>query len=81
MSAHELAVGQSDEWYTPPEVFNAIGLRFDMDVASPGASVVPWVTADEHITSESLTKEWRGRIWMNPPFGARNGYLPWTHMP
>ena len=78
MSAHELSVGQSDEWYTPPEVFRAIGLRFDMDVASPGAGVVPWVPADKHITSGSLTKEWRGRIWMNPPFGARNGYLPWA---
>jgi len=78
MSAHELSVGQSDEWYTPPEVFQAIGLRFDMDVSSPGAEIAHWVPADEHITSQSLMREWRGRIWMNPPFGARNGYQPWA---
>jgi hypothetical protein len=78
MSAHELSIGQSDEWYTPPEVFDAIGLRFDMDVASPGAAVVPWVPAAEHVTSYSQFLEWRGRIWMNPPFGGRNAYLPWA---
>ncbi|HUZ12492.1 MAG TPA: hypothetical protein VMU93_06570, partial [Caulobacteraceae bacterium] len=26
---------------------------------------------------ESLTTQWRGFVWMNPPFGGRNGLLPW----
>lgn len=78
MAAHELSVGQSDEWYTPPEVFTALSLRFDMDVASPGENIVPWVPANRHITENSLQKEWAGLVWMNPPFGARNGYFPWA---
>ena len=78
MSAHELSIGQSDEWYTPPEVFLAMRMSFDMDVASPGADVAHWVPAGEHITSDSLARQWRGRIWMNPPFGGRNAYLPWA---
>jgi hypothetical protein len=77
VSAHE-AAGKSDEWYTPPEVFEAIGLRFDLDVASPGSDVVPWVPADAHLTEFSLLLTWVGRIWMNPPFGKRNGYAPWA---
>ena len=27
--------GASDEWYTPAYIFDALGERFDMDVASP----------------------------------------------
>lgn len=77
MSAYE-AVGLSDEWYTPPEVFEAIGLRFDLDVASPGSDVVPWVPADDCYTWGSLMRPWKGRVWMNPPFGGRNGYAPWA---
>ena len=78
MGAHELSIGQSDEWYTPPEVFEALGLRFDLDVASPGFDVVPWVPADECITENSLDCPWHGLAWMNPPFGGRNGYVPWA---
>ena len=78
MSAHELSVGQTDEWYTPAAVFDAIGLKFQMDVASPGIDQVWWVPAPHHITKNSLQSNWYGRVWMNPPFGARNGYQPWA---
>lgn len=27
--------GKSDEWYTPAFIFEALGERFDLDVASP----------------------------------------------
>jgi hypothetical protein len=78
MAAHELSVGQSDEWYTPPEIFKAIGLQFTLDVASPGRDVVPWVPAKYCISENSLEENWFGRVWMNPPFGGRNAYLPWA---
>lgn len=77
MALHEQCVGATDEWYTPAYVFEAMGARFDVDVASPGAHVVPWVPAREHITADSLDRAWAGFIWMNPPFGARNGLVPW----
>lgn len=77
MAAHEQCVGKSDEWYTPPHLFNALGGAYDMDVSSPGKMVTPWVPAVEFITADSLTREWRGFVWMNPPFGGRNGLVPW----
>jgi hypothetical protein len=79
MALHEQSVGASDEWYTPPHVFDAMGVWFDMDVASPGFSVVPWVPAPRHLTAvyDGLAVSWNGFVWMNPPFGARNGLAPW----
>ncbi len=70
-------VGLSDEWYTPPAVFQVLQCEFDMDVASPGAEIVWWIPAREHITAGSLQREWSGFVWMNPPFGGRGSLVPW----
>lgn len=77
MALHEQCVGATDEWYTPPYVFSALGCSFDVDVASPGRSVTPWVPAVEFVTENGLLAPWRGFVWMNPPFGPRNGISPW----
>lgn len=79
MALHEQCVGATDEWYTPPHVFDALGCEFDMDVASPalGAITTPWIPAKKFLTAGSLEQEWFGFIWMNPPFGGRNGLVPW----
>ena len=77
MALHEQSVGATDEWYTPPHVFAALGCGFDMDVAGPGQSVTPWIPAKFFITELSLIRPWQGYIWMNPPFGPRNGIVPW----
>lgn len=74
MSSWE-AAGRSDEWYTPPRIFAALGCRFDLDVAHP--PVPTHVPADRVITSGSLNAEWSGFVWMNPPFGGRNALEPW----
>lgn len=68
---HESQHNESQEWYTPPAVFDALGLQFDEDVASPGALAVPWIPAKKHLTVEDngLQAEWRGQVWMNPPYG------------
>jgi hypothetical protein len=69
------AAGQSDEWFTPPHVFSALGEHFDLDVAGPpGKTHVP---TSGVICSDSLTDSWSGFIWMNPPFGGRNALTPW----
>ena len=77
MALHEQCVGATDEWYTPPHVFEALGCRFDMDVASPGQYVTPWIPAEAFVTFKSLERGWDGFVWMNPPFGGRNGLVPW----
>ena len=77
MSLHEQCVGATDEWYTPPHVFEAMGCRFEFDVASPGQEVTPWIPADRFIIRNSLDQIWVNFVWMNPPFGGRNGLVPW----
>lgn len=77
MALHEQCVGKTDEWYTPKHVFDALGCEFDMDVASPGDYVTHWIPARLSVTERSLERDWRGFVWMNPPFGARNGLVPW----
>jgi hypothetical protein len=59
---------KSDEWLTPPEIMAKLG-AFDLDPCSPVNR--PWDTARRHYTvaDDGLSKEWFGRVWMNPPFG------------
>lgn len=76
MALHEQCVGATDEWYTPKHVFDALGCSFTMDVASPNPPV-PWIPTSRYLWSGSLEQPWDGFIWMNPPFGARNGIVPW----
>ncbi len=77
MALHEQSIGKSDEWYTPPHVFDALGCQFDVDVASPGSNVTPWIPAEYFVRSCGLGTAWDGFVWMNPPFGGRNGIVPW----
>lgn len=77
MALHEQAIGATDEWYTPPEIFHALDASFHMDVASPGGHITPWIPAATFVTEGSLGLAWRGFVWMNPPFGGRNGLRPW----
>ena len=71
MTVHEAGIGATIEWYTPPDLFRRLGLTFDLDPASPGADVVPWVPADRHYTpgDNGLLQPWVGRVWLNPPYG------------
>jgi hypothetical protein len=71
--------GASDEWFTPWYIFEALGVQFDLDVAAPAVGAkLTHVPAQEFITSNSLTEDWaRDFVWMNPPFGGRNGIVPW----
>lgn len=74
--SHWEAVGETDEWYTPPSVFEALGCWFDQDVcpARFGKSHVP---ATEMLKGDGLIEPWNGFMWGNFPFGGRNGLQPW----
>lgn len=76
MSAWE-AIGETDDWYTPRYIFDAMGVGFDLDVAAPiqGPRYVP---AASWLWEKGLETPWSGFIWMNPPYGGRNALLPWV---
>ena len=71
MTVHEASVGATVEWYTPPSLFQALGLAFDLDPASPGPGAVPWVPAAAHIVERGQEMGWFGRVWLNPPYGPQ----------
>lgn len=77
MALHDQSIGATSEWYTPSNVFQALGIIFDDDVASPGGHITQWIPAKRFITRDSLATQWNGIVWMNAPFGGRNGLVPW----
>jgi len=77
MSELNMKIGESDEWYTPEFIFKALGLYFDLDPCSSGG--FDNVPARFHYTKKQngLKNPWFGIVFMNPPFGGRNGHVPW----
>lgn len=75
MAAYE-ARGESDEWYTPKYIFDALGERFDLDVACPpeGPRHTP---SDFYLHKNALEEAWYGFVWMNPPFGHQRDKIKW----
>ena len=75
MAAYEKQ-GESDEWYTPRYIFDALGLSFDLDVACPpeGPRHVP---ASAYFSEGALERDWHGLVWMNPPFGHQKSKELW----
>lgn len=67
---HESVVNESIEWYTPPEIFEALDLTFDLDPCSPGEGK-SFVPAKRHYTivDDGLVSPWEGTVFMNPPYG------------
>ena len=68
LGSHQSARMKTDEWLTPPEIIEALG-PFDLDPCSPIER--PWDTAGTHFHKSDcgLSKNWFGRVWLNPPYG------------
>jgi hypothetical protein len=73
---HSLPKGTSDEHYTPLELFERLGVKFDLDVAAPHArpnsNPTQWFCK---CCSDGLTNKWLGNVWMNPPY---SNPTPWV---
>lgn len=70
--------GERDEYRTPSEIFDGLGCEFDLDPCSPSHGPC-YVPAKRRYTrhEDGLLQKWSGFVWMNPPFGPRNGQVPW----
>jgi len=66
----------TDDHYTPPFIFKALGVEFDMDVSAP-INGVPWIPAKRSLSiiDDGLTTDWMGRVWCNPPYSK---ITPWA---
>jgi DNA N-6-adenine-methyltransferase (Dam) len=67
---HESHENLSVDWYTPPWIFEEMGLSFDLDPCSPKGGV-HWIPKKKYYTIEDdgLTQPWDGLVWCNPPYG------------
>lgn len=70
LSGHQSAKMKSDTYLTPPEWIEKLG-PFDLDPCCPPD--MPWKTARTMLTKaeDGLEATWRGRVWLNPPFGQQ----------
>ena len=73
---HDLAL--RDEHYTPKWIFDALGVEFDLDVASPLDRSLSHVPSKQAFTEldNGLEQEWSGNVWMNPPYSQMT---PWAN--
>lgn len=87
------SVNDGDEWYTPRWLFDALGIKFSIDVCAPLDLTHTAVPAELHLNvdDDGLAQPWHGTVWCNPPYSKpepwarrlihhRDGLLL-THMP
>lgn len=63
-------------WITPNDFFDLVKKefgKFDLDVCATKEDA----KADRWIEEDSLSKEWKGLCWMNPPPYDSKGIMPW----
>ncbi len=70
MGSHQSAKSETDTWFSPPAILEAVGgwESFDLDPCSHVER--PWPTARQHYAQEDngLMLPWFGRVWLNPPY-------------
>jgi hypothetical protein len=66
----------SNDYYTPPWIFAAAALVFDVDVAAPIDASRRTCPARRYLTpaEDGLSQPWEGLVWMNPPY---SNMTPW----
>jgi hypothetical protein len=64
-----------DDHYTPEDIFEALGLTFDLDPCAPiSGGAVPARQAYS-LPFDGLAASWFGLVWVNPPYSKPS---PWV---
>jgi phage N-6-adenine-methyltransferase len=66
---------ESPEWYTPAHILERTAAALGGIDLDPCADPERHVPSLDHFTKEDdgLSREWRGRVYMNPPYGSEIG--------
>ena len=64
----------SDQHFTPAWVFDALNVKFDLDVASSSLNTNVPATIKYTEVENGLVADWQGLVWMNPPYSKP---APW----
>lgn len=56
-----------DEWYTPKWLIDELG-PFDCDPCAPMIPPYPIAQLSYNKQQDGLSHEWKGTVWMNPPY-------------
>lgn len=65
LGSHQQTVGKSQAHITPKWIIDRLG-PFDLDPCA--ACPAPWRCACDLFASNGLERDWRGFVWLNPPF-------------
>lgn len=60
---------ESDEWSTPKALFDALRARHDFTLDAAAAAWNAKCAAYLDQRANALRRPWRGRVWLNPPYG------------
>ena len=63
----EKSENTTDEWYTPKEIIDALGV-FDLDPCAPIEPLYQTAIGMYNKNHDGLSRNWYGRVWLNPPY-------------
>ncbi len=66
-TSFERVKNSSDEWYTPKYIIDSLG-DFDLDPCAPIEPIYRTAKTMFNKNDDGLTKQWQGRVWLNPPY-------------
>lgn len=66
-----------DDWQTPESILSALG-KFDLDPCANIDNPTRCAAKGYTINENGLSREWEGRVWLNPPYGGENPAKAWV---
>lgn len=65
-----------DDWQTPQRFFSALG-PFDLDPCANNDNPTRCAAKGFTIEQDGLSRQWKGRVWLNPPYGGKAPAKTW----